>query len=232
MKEVENFYDDFAKAQNITGINKRHYSIKNWCLKFGLKPNSKVLEIGCGIGTFTELIANYCVDGIIDGYDISGENIKVAKERLSKYSNVNLKKGDVTEEQFKDQYDFIILPDVLEHIPIELHGKLFESLNKVLSSEGKIIVHIPNPGYLEWCHINTPENLQIIDQPLYTNLLTNNIFDNGLYIHYLNTYSIWIDQCDYQVLVLKKLIKREYKLVIPEKLSLLKRILIKLKINR
>ena len=229
MIEVENFYDNFSEKQLATGINKRHISIYNWCIKFGLQRNSKILEIGCGIGTFTELIAKYCISGSIHAYDISKKNIEIATKRLLSYPNVTPKKGDATVKKFKSKFDFIILPDVLEHIPLEKHKKLFKSLEESLSDKGLIIIHIPNPGYLQWCHKNTPETLQVVDQPLFTNLLTESIYTNKLYIHYLKTYSIWIDNCDYQIIVLKKEIKKDYKDIPPVQLPLNKRIINKLK---
>jgi len=229
MKHVEDFYDNFSELQTITGINKRHLSIHKWCVKFGLTPKSKVLEIGCGIGTYTELLAKYCIEGNIDAYDISEKSIQIARERLKKYSNVRLAKGDVTQEKFDNEFDLIILPDVLEHIPIENHPQLFESLANSVTKDGSIIIHIPNPDYLQWCHENKPELLQIIDQPLYTNLLTENIYNNNLSIHYLKTYSVWIDNYDYQIIVLKKNSKKEYNLIVPPKPSLGKRIVNKVK---
>jgi len=230
MKHVEDFYDSFSKSQVITGVNKRHFSIQAWVIKFGLKKNSRILEIGCGIGTYTELLASYCDKGTIDSYDISEENIKIAKERLSKFTYVNLFKGDVTEESFKKEYDFIILPDVLEHIPIELHNKLFNSLSNSLAKNGVILIHIPNPNYLEWCHTNRPDLLQIIDQPLFTNIIIDNIYKSNLYIHHLESYSIWIDNNDYQIIVLKKKnLNLDFKTIEPEKLSIKQRIIKKLK---
>ncbi len=229
MKHIEDFYDDFSNLQTITGINKRHLSIHNWCLKFGMLQNSKVLEIGCGIGTYTELLAKYCTKGSINAYDISQKNIDIAKINLRNYSNLKLKKGDATIEKFDKEFDFIILPDVLEHIPLEDHLKLFKSLSNSLATNGTIIIHIPNPYYLKWCHENQPELLQILDQPLYTNLLMENIYNSNLYIEYLNTYSIWIDNCDYQIIVLKKNINKDYKVISSVTLPLIKRLRNKLK---
>ena len=101
-------------------------------------------------------------------------------------------------------YDFIVLPDVLEHIPIEKHPVLFKSLSASLNDDGSIVIHLPNPYYLAYLREHDPESLQIIDQPLYTNLLTDNIYGNGLFIHCLNSYSIWTIESDYQVIVLRK----------------------------
>jgi len=96
------------------------------------------------------------------------------------------------------------LPDVLEHIPIELHNNLFKRISSLLKSDGFIFIHIPNPYFLDWCHANRPELLQVIDQPIYTDVLIENTYPHGLFIHELKTYSIWITDNDYQYVVLKK----------------------------
>jgi 2-polyprenyl-3-methyl-5-hydroxy-6-metoxy-1,4-benzoquinol methylase len=104
---------------------------------------------------------------------------------------------------------------LIEHIPIEKHKELFKKIQTLIKPDGFIFVHIPNPYYLEWCHKNTPEVLQIIDQPIYTNVLCENLYCNNLYIHTLTTYSIWIDNDDYQAILIKPKVNLEYKEIIP-----------------
>jgi hypothetical protein len=42
-----------------------------------------------------------------------------------------------------------------------------------------------------------------VDQAVFTETLLPNLFANGLYLHYLSTYSVWVKECDYQVMLLK-----------------------------
>lgn len=228
MKKVEDYYDKFSSQQVKTGINKRHRSIHQWLLKMGLQPHHNCLEIGCGIGTQTELLAGYIKTGSILAVDISPESIKIARERLKEKKNVSLIAVDITQYKIDDKFDVLVLPDVLEHIPIELHKELFAKMATLLKPDGFIFIHIPNPYYLEWCHQNTPELLQIIDQPLYTDLLTPNIYAAGLYIHTLITYSVWIDNGDHQVILLKPRRELDYKQIV-EKATVTSRIKHKIK---
>lgn len=211
MNKVEQYYDQFSSEQIKTGINKRHHSIHKWLLKFGLKEAHHCLEIGCGIGTQTDLLAAYLKKGQITAVDISSESIQIAKKRLSRFSNVKLIAAEIISHEIEHKFDVIILPDVLEHIPIERHKDLFNKISKLIKPDGIIFVHIPNPYYLEWCHKNTPEVLQIIDQPIYSNVLCENLYINDLYIHTLVTYSIWIDNDDYQAILIKPKKELEYK---------------------
>lgn len=229
MKDVREYYDEFSEEQEKVGINKRHLAIRDWLHKFGIAANSSVLEIGCGIGTQTELIAKDVTQGDITAIDISPLSVDMAKKRLKHVNNIRFFAGDVITFEFSQKYDIIILPDVLEHIPIEQHDRLFEKLSLILKPDGYIFIHIPNPYYLEWCHKNTPEVLQVIDQPIFTNILVPNVYKHKLYIHYLNTYTVWIDNCDYQAIVIKHVLNKNYTEIIPPIPPLGKRIVLKLK---
>lgn len=201
---IVNYYDKYVKHQSSVGINARHKKIQFFLEKFGLKPHHQVLEIGCGIGTITELIARYLNDqGGITAVDISPKSIAQAKERLSVYSNVSLQVIDFTQTHLQQKFDFIVMPDVIEHIPLERHADLFAHVSNMLPDDGTILIHLPNPYYLAWCHQHRPDLLQVIDQPIYTDQLLENCYPAGLYLYYLETYSIWVAQGDYQLIVLK-----------------------------
>jgi ubiquinone/menaquinone biosynthesis C-methylase UbiE len=94
MSKVEEYYDNFSSEQVKTGINKRHHSIHQWLLKFGLKPHHNCLEIGCGIGTQTELLTSFLKEGKITSVDISSESIQIAKKRLNRFKNLDLIAAD------------------------------------------------------------------------------------------------------------------------------------------
>ena len=202
--KISEFYDEYVARQRRIGVNLRHQSIFQKVQNVGLKRNHNVLEVGCGIGTFTSLIIPYIDEGSITAMDISPKSIEVAKHDYES-SNVNFLAQDATAYDFKGElFDVIILPDVLEHIPIDLHDGLFKKLSSVLTHDGFIFIHIPNPVYLEWCHKNKPEILQVIDQPITTDILVENTYKHGLFIEELKTYPIWVEHNDYQYIVLKK----------------------------
>jgi len=51
------FCDEYVGRQLAVGVNERHYAILHWLLRFGLRHANRALEIGCGMGTPTGLIA-------------------------------------------------------------------------------------------------------------------------------------------------------------------------------
>lgn len=202
--EIKKYYDSYTGRQKNVGVNARHKSILKKSIKAGLTPSSRVLEVGCGIGTFSSLLIDYVKKGSITSIDLSDESIKIAKD-IYKNTNIEFIATDATLHNYGNNlYDIIIMPDVIEHIPLEYHFELFKKLSKILKDSGSIFIHIPNPYYLQWCHDNRTDLLQIIDQPIYTKTLIKNTAEHGLFIHKLETYSIWIQEGDYQAITLKK----------------------------
>jgi trans-aconitate 2-methyltransferase len=226
--EIEAYYDEYVERQLRVGVNKRHHSILEKLKKSGLQSTNHVLEIGCGIGTFTSLLIREVSSGQVVSMDISGASIRYANDHNT-HANLKFIHADAANHDFGTQlFDVIVLPDVLEHIPIELHHQLFEKLAKVLKPSGFIFIHIPNPYYLEWCHEHRPDLLQVIDQPISTDILVQNTYSHGLIIEELKSYSIWVVHHDYQYAVLRKNGYQDFKQVIEDKPTLLDKVKYKL----
>lgn len=83
-EEIKKFYNRYVTEQKKTGVNIRHRYIHKQVKKAGLNKYSNVLEIGCGIGTYTSLLCNVVTQGKIVAVDISDESIQVAKQNLKK----------------------------------------------------------------------------------------------------------------------------------------------------
>ena len=223
------YYNDYVARQKNIGVNLRHKSIAQKLLNAGLKHDNQVLEIGCGIGTFSGLLGDLIPNGKGLCIDISDKSIEEASKRYQSKSNLTFLIANAVDYDFGTQtFDAVVLPDVIEHIPLEFHSKLFESISKVLKPNGFVFIHIPNPHYLAWCHENRPDLLQIIDQPIYTDELIKNTLPHGLNIHSLNTYSIWIEDGDYQYIILKKDKYQNFENQIEEKITIWDKIKYKL----
>ncbi len=209
-QEIVTFYNHFANQQIQVGQNERHHSIINYLIKSGLQKHHQVLEIGCGIGTLTDLISKYLnKTGHITALDISDENIRVAKDKYLTSTNIEWICLNVLTFNSSRKFDFIVLPDVLEHIPIDHYEILFKKLKSLLKETGLIFIHIPSPFYIDWLKLNYPEQLQIIDQPVYTENIIGYLIQNDLYIYHLNYYKIWCDPEDYKVIIIKNKPDRE-----------------------
>tara|TARA_B110000285_G_scaffold155122_1_gene173068 strand:- start:4558 stop:5256 length:699 start_codon:yes stop_codon:yes gene_type:complete len=200
-EQVEDFYDDFVKVQTKIGVSVRHRLIHKALKKIGLKESSNVLEVGCGIGTVSSLIINSTKKGQFLGCDISPNSIKLANE-LYQASNVNFSVDDMSNFNTDIKFDFIVFPDVLEHIPVDQHSKLFENVAKSCNENAKVLINIPEPNSLNCTRINQPEVLQIIDQSLSMQDLMNNTYPHGFQVQSITPYSIHTDVNNYLSIVL------------------------------
>ena len=80
--QIKEFYDGHAKEiQQHVGVNIRHRSIMQRLRRAGLHKDHRVLEIGCGIGTLTSLLAKYVSVGTIHAVDISEGAVQIAQDR-------------------------------------------------------------------------------------------------------------------------------------------------------
>lgn len=202
--KIVNFYDKFAEKQAKTGINSRHLSILDKVKNAGLQDHHRILEVGCGIGTVSHLLATQVPKGEVLAVDISPESIAMATQLWKAQPNLQFEVSDMSGfEKTNIHYDFFVFPDVLEHIPVEQHEQLFARIQKHSHAESVIFIHIPAPRYLEWMIKNQPEKLQVIDQPLDTGDLVTRISRHGFYLEKMDTYPLFFEEKDYQFFVFR-----------------------------
>lgn len=78
----------------------------------------EILEIGCGTGEFSRLLAGRAEKVL--ALDLSPQMIRLARERSKLYPNIDFVKGDVLTYGFPDnQFDCIATLTTLHHLPIE-----------------------------------------------------------------------------------------------------------------
>lgn len=202
---VKEFYNKYTERQKRIGKNLRHYFLFNQIVKNGLKRRHKILEIGCGIGTFTELLADYIKSGKIVGTDISDGSIKMAEQFFSSKKNMEFFTTDMSDFSYPDKFDFIVAADVLEHIPIESHPGLFRTFAQQSHDSTTIFINIPHPLQIEILQKEAPETLQIIDQALHTDVLLKAAYEAGFILDKLTSYKLFQEHQDYQLIIFKKL---------------------------
>ena len=202
--KVVRFYDQFAEKQEKTGINSRHLSILDKAKQAGLASNHRVLEVGCGIGTVSHLLATQVPQVKVLAVDISPESIEKARVLWKKQGNLKFDVSDMSDFNLPGEtFDFFVFPDVLEHIPVAQHARLFENIQRHAHADSVVLIHIPAPRYLEWMIGNQPEKLQVIDQPLDTGVLVQTLGAAGFYLEKMETYALFFEEKDYQYFVFR-----------------------------
>ncbi|MHC1731564.1 MAG: trans-aconitate 2-methyltransferase [Bacteroidales bacterium] len=203
-EEIGNWYDGFAGQQEKTSVNLRHYKIMGFLTGAGLTRRNRVLEIGCGIGTLTGLLAKYLRQGEVLAVDISPRSVEIARKRLANAHNVMFMVSDMTDFEHPGLFDFIILPDVLEHIPENQHSTLFRMLADHMHDNSLILIHIPHPRAIDYLRKNSPDQLQIIDQAVEADSLLRNASASGLTLVNYISYPLFDRENDYAVITLRK----------------------------
>lgn len=206
---VSDYYDQFSAQQQNTGVHIRHYTILQRLKKAGLKSNHRVLEVGCGIGTLTGLLGAFLKDGELIAADISPESIEIAKKRTENQKHIQYIVSDMSDFKPTGKFDFIIFPDVLEHIPKEQHNAIFKLLSNAIHEGSKIAIHIPDPISLNYVRASAPLLLQIIDQSLYLEDFAKAIENTPLMIELYERYSLFTVEPDYNWILFS--VKRSYK---------------------
>ena len=129
----KNENDSLEVAQN----NKIDYIIK----KLNLKPNQKVLDIGCGWGSLAIEIAkkSQCeVTGITLSENQYKYSINKAKE-LNVENQVKFKLIDY--RQLNEKFDRIVSVGMFEHVGRKYYKTFFNQINKLLNDTGIALIH-------------------------------------------------------------------------------------------
>lgn len=107
-------------------------AIKEW-IKAHIPENGKILDIGAGGGTYFDLLQdlNYTMDAI-EVYEPAVNII------INKYRSIFFM--DLREFEFVEDYDLVIMGDVLEHLSVEDAQKV---LNYILQHTKYLIVGVP-----------------------------------------------------------------------------------------
>lgn len=218
--EVKDFYDKYTVNQVKNEKNLRHYTITSYLKKIGLKKNHNVLEIGCGIGALSELIFKQIPNGSFVGADISPKSIGIANERFKKHKNVEFIVSDMTDFTHSKKFDYIVLPDVLEHIPEEEHQNIIETIGKISTENTVVFINIPSPEHNDYLEKHEPDKLQVIDLQLSMGRLITHFENNGFMLDIFQKYSIFRKENDY----IKMVFTRKKEVDFSEMRSLWKRI--------
>jgi 2-polyprenyl-3-methyl-5-hydroxy-6-metoxy-1,4-benzoquinol methylase len=94
------------------------------------------LDIGCGTGEFSRLLAKR-VERVV-AIDLSSNMIEVAKQRSRQFSNIDFQVADVLQwEPTAEQFDVIVSIATLHHLPVE---SLLPNLKVALKPGGKLVI--------------------------------------------------------------------------------------------
>ena len=188
----KNESDTLEQAQ----INK----IKHIAKKLDLKPNQKVLDIGCGWGYLAiEIAKQYKCN--VTGVTLSENQYNFATKKVKELNlsnQVEIKLADYRE--IKEKYDRIVSVGMFEHVGRKFYNSFFEKISQLLNSKGVALLHTigsvdaprdPQPWITKYIFPGgyTPSLSQIACPIEKSGLIVSDL--EVLKIHYAHTLRHW-----------------------------------------
>jgi len=118
----------------------------------------RVLDVGCGDGTFASRLSE--LNGVkkLVGTDISQTAISYAKE---KYPEIEFKIASATKLPFSNgSFDFVTAVELVEHV-VDTE-RMFKEFNRVLMSEGRLLITTTDFNLLKRIIVFTKSTLRSI----------------------------------------------------------------------
>jgi ubiquinone/menaquinone biosynthesis C-methylase UbiE len=109
--------------------------------RLATKVDDKILDIGCGDGSYTTKLLERVPDGSLIGLDRSMNMLQLAREKIIDYPNFSVQLSDVLEMDFNDQFDYIVSFWCLHWCP-DLKGA-FTNIYRALKNGAKLMTIIP-----------------------------------------------------------------------------------------
>ena len=89
-EQLRTEFNEWARAGKGESMERGHRPVGEQAIaRMGVQSNSLVLDVGCGSGWATRLLADYAFAGRVTGIDISDEMVQRARESSTNYKNVD-----------------------------------------------------------------------------------------------------------------------------------------------
>ncbi len=131
-------YDRFA---NLLFAGRRKHVFTRLTALAGVCPGDRVLDVGCGTGYFTRMLADAAVSGgSATGVDPSRETIAQAR-RLSRLANCTFSEGTAEAlDAADDSYDVVASSLMIHHLPETMRPQAIGEMFRVLRPWGWVLI--------------------------------------------------------------------------------------------
>ena len=141
---VSAFHKLFYRVLGVSADHKlRFLYMRKLLADIDLRGFNNILDAGCGSGDYSFYFAKQLPDSQITAIDIWEERVQQNQATLEKIglTNLTFETGDLSQIEFKNEFDFICSTDVLEHIRSQ--RETIERLYRALKPGGYLFIHMP-----------------------------------------------------------------------------------------
>lgn len=102
----------------------------------------RLLDYGCGDGTFLDLVADLFPDAV--GADADHEQIADCERRFAGRAGISfLPTDDLAAPTHQGRYDAVACMEVLEHCPDDIQRLVLDQIGSVTAIDGRVMISVP-----------------------------------------------------------------------------------------
>jgi ubiquinone/menaquinone biosynthesis C-methylase UbiE len=102
-EQLRTEFNDWARAGKGESMERGHRPVGEQAIaRMRVNPEARVLDVGCGSGWATRLLAEYAFAGRVAGIDISDEMVMLARESSQSHANVDYEVASAEKLPFAD----------------------------------------------------------------------------------------------------------------------------------
>jgi ubiquinone/menaquinone biosynthesis C-methylase UbiE len=153
-RQLQEEFNQWAAAGRGDAMEDHHSDITNQTIPLmNLKPDDRVLDLGCGTGWAARRLARLVPDGEVVGIDVADEMLRRAEQASSGLKNLRYVWGSAENIPAKDNY-FTKVLSVESLYYYADQGKALDELHRVMAPGAKLFILInlykDNPYTLRW----------------------------------------------------------------------------------
>ncbi len=183
---LQHEFNRWAAAGEGPKMEQHHFDITTKTIRrMNLRPGERVLDLGCGSGWATRLLARLVGEGPegfgqVVGLDISDEMIREARAASKDFDNVLYVRGSAQQIPWEENFfDKILSVESFYYYPDQ--DRVLMELFRVMAPRGKqfILINLykDNPYSLQWVDkLKVPVHVRSVAE--YVELLRKHAFDN------------------------------------------------------
>jgi arsenite methyltransferase len=188
-EKLQQEFNRWAESGEGPKMEQHHLDITEKTLRLmDLRPGERILDLGCGSGWATRLLARMVGEGPegfgqVVGVDVSDEMIRVARADSKDFENVMFVWGSATQIPWEENFfDKVLSIESFYYWPDQERG--LAELFRVMAPKGRLFILInlykDNPYSLQWVDkLKVPVHVRSAEE--YVQLLKAHAFENVEY---------------------------------------------------